>query len=191
MISSTLSATCFTACLIAAILDFMAAFLLQRTDFTQCAYTSSNTTVSCASPICPSLELHARTCYCCYLYDSRTKGGCNTPLLLAKQTYFSGVDSCNDVTDTLQPMLSAMGGLNLVAAIISMVYVFQSNPILHHKEKSSASRCNQHKGYSNNRIFHIIKMILNHLLCRIANNKDATKDEAANDAEITNTSSNC
>ena len=143
----------------------MAAFLLQRTNFTQCAYTNNGTTVSCASPVCPNLELQARTCYCCYLYDYRTNGGCSTPLLLAKQTYFSGVDSCSAISNTLQPMLSAMGGLNLLAAIISMVYVFQSNPILY-QEQQDPKPPSTH--YSNNapRIFHIIKTKANNPLGR-------------------------
>ena len=116
-------------CLTGAILDVMAAHLLGSTDFTACSYTNVATTVSCASSICPSLEVRARTCYCCHLYEERTENGCDSPLLLAKQTYFSGVDSCDALSSILYPMLSAMGGLSLAAAIISMVYVFQSNPV--------------------------------------------------------------
>ena len=168
-------------------MDIIAAYLLQRTDFNQCAYTSVNATVSCSSPVCSSLTLPARTCYCCYLYDSLTEGGCNTPMYLARQTYFSGVDSCSDITTTLQPMLSAMGGINLLASIISMVYVFQTNPIVYSDKEDSAPAANeQHRGQYIDKMLHSIKMIINYLLCRTTT-KDATETEkATRDNDLTN-----
>ena len=138
----------------------MAAFLLQRTDFTQCAYTSSVMMVSCASPVCPNLQLQASTCYCCYLYNTRTKGGCDTPLLLAKQTYFSGVDSCSAITSTLQPMLSTMAGLNLLAAVMSMIYIFQSNPIVYQEERDSKPPST----HNSNKLFCTVKAMADYLL---------------------------
>lgn len=168
-----LSGVCFTACVIGAILDIMAAFLLQRTDFTLCAYTSSATTIFCTSPVCPNLEVQARTCYCCYLYDYRTKGGCGTPLLLAKQTYFSGVDSCSAITSTLQPMLSAMGGLNLLAAIMSVVYIFQSNPIAYQGQRDSST----HNSNNGLKIFHTVKTMAGYLLGHTKQFKNVTETE--------------
>ena len=158
-----LSGVCFTACVIGAILDIMAAFLLQRTDFTQCAYTSSAIMVSCASPVCPNLQVQANTCYCCYLYDTRTKGGCDTSLLLAKQTYFSGVDSCSAITSTLQPMLSTMAGLNLLAAVMSMVYIFQSNPIVYQEQRDSKPP-STHNNNNSLKILRTVKAMAGYLL---------------------------
>lgn len=159
----------------------MAAFLLQRTDFTLCAYTSSATTISCTSPLCPSLEVQPRTCICCYLYDTRTKGGCETPLFLAKQTYFSGVDSCSAITSTLQPMLSAMGGLNLLAAVMSMVYIFQSNPIVYQEQRDSESPAT----HNSNKILHTIKTMAGYLLSRTKQFKNMTGTETT-DIDIDN-----
>ena len=162
----------------------MASFLLQRTDFTQCAYTSNATTIFCTSPVCPNLEVQARTCYCCYLYDHRTKGGCSTQLLLAKQTYFSEVESCNTVTSTLQPMLSAMGVLNLLAAIISMVSIFQSNPILYHKQRDSKPP-STHSSNNGLRILRTIKTMAGHLLGRTKQFKNVAGMETT-DMDIDN-----
>ena len=176
-----LSGVCFTTCVIGAILDIMAAFLLQRTDFTLCAYTDSATTVFCASPVCPNLEVQARTCYCCYLYDHRTKGGCDTPLLLAKQTYFSGVDSCSVITSTLQPMLGAMGGLNLLAAIMSMVYIFQSNPIAYQEQRDSST----HNSNNGLKILYTVKIMAGSLLGHTKQFKNVTGTETT-DIDIDN-----
>lgn len=173
-----LSGVCFTACIIGAILDIIATFLLQRTDFTQCAYTSNATTVFCTSPACPNLEVQARTCYCCYLYDYHTKGSCSTPLLLAKQTHFSGVESCSTIASTLQPMLSVMGGLNLLAAIISVVYIFQSNPILYHKQRAQDSRSpSTHSSKNSLRILCTIKTMAGNLLGRTKQFKNVAGTE--------------
>ena len=190
MISSTISVACFTGCLIGAILDLMAAYLLHRTDFTQCAYSSSNTTVSCPSPICPTLTLQPRTCYCCYLYTSRTGGNCNTPMYLAKQTYFSGVESCSDISDTLQPMISTMGALNLAAAIVSVVYVFQNRPIQYQRDRDSQKASNQRKdnGRSSNKMLYAIKMTVNYLICRTRN--EDVREEAIRDTDIEVTNEN-
>ena len=157
----------------------MAAFLLQRTDFTQCAYASSATTVPCASPVCPNLEVQARTCYCCYLYDHHTREGCDTPLLLAKQTYFSGVDSCSAITSTLQPMLSTMGGLNLLAAIISMVYIFQSNPIVY-QERRNPKSLSTHNSNSVLKMLRTVKTVAGYFLGRTKQPKNETGTEITN-----------
>ena len=164
MISSTLSVMCFISCSIGTILDFLAAYLLHRTDFTQCAYTSSSATVSCSTPICPNITLQARTCYCCYLYDSRTQGDCETTMYLDKQTYFSGVESCSNISNTLPLMLSSVGAVNLGAAIVSVIYVFQNRLGTYHAEKECTQASNQDS--SSNRITHTFKVIINYLKCR-------------------------
>ena len=196
MISSTLSIMCFISCLIGTILDFLAAYLLHRTDFTQCAYTSSSTTVPCSSPACPSITLQARTCYCCYLYASRTQGGCHTPMYLAKQTYFSGVESCSDISNTLKLMLSSVGAVNLVAAIVSVIYVFQNRLNMYHGKKECTQASSQQKDNSSNKIAHTFKIIINYLKCQTlqtyrANDNVAISEEATRgtDIVVTNESS--
>ena len=161
----------------------MAAFLLQRTDFTQCAYTSSVMMVSCASSVCPNLRLQASTCYCCYLYDTRTKGGCDTPLLLAKQTYFSGVDSCSAIISTLQPMLSTMAGLNLLAAVMSMVYIFQSNPIVYQEERDSKLP-STHNSNNGLKLFRTVKAMADYLLGHIKQFKSVSETTDTNNIII-------
>ena len=196
MISSTLSVVCFISCSIGTILDFLAAYLLHRTDFTQCAYTNSTATVPCSSPTCPSITLQARTCYCCYLYASRTQGGCHTPMYLAKQTYFSGVESCSDISNTLKVMLTNVGAVNLAAAIVSVVYVFQNRLNVYHGEKECTQASNQQKDSSSNRIAHTFKVIINYLKCHTLQTYDiddniAISEEATigTDIAVTNESS--
>ena len=193
MIGSTLSIICFTSCLIGVILDFMAAYLLHRTDFTQCAYTSSSATVTCPSPTCPNITLQARTCYCCYLYASRTQGGCHTPMYLAKQTYFSGVNSCSDISNTLKLMLSSVGAVNLAAAIVSVVCVFQNSLNLYRGEKDSTQASNQQKDNSSNRIAHTFKVIINYVKCwtlQTYRANDIEEETRGTDVGVTNEQQN-
>ena len=191
MISSAISCLCFIACIVGFILDIIAAYQLQNTDFTQCAYTGTNTTVSCSSPTCPTLALPARTCYCCYLYDSRTEGGCDSPMFLAKQTYFSGVESCTGIDSFLRPLLSSTGGINLLAAIISVVYVFQTDPVQYRDEKGATKAGNKHEqGSKFDKIFHWAKGVVKRITCCARRNEPAEQVmEATNEnyIDVTNT----
>ena len=65
-------------------------------------------------------------------------------------------------------MLSAMGGINLTAAIVSVVYLFQNNPVLYPKKKKSKPDSE----HNYNKILHTIKMTINRLLFRTARKGD-------------------
>ena len=76
-------------------------------------------------------------------------------------------------------MLSAMGGLNLAAAIVSVVYVFQSTPVLYPKKnKKAVPDSSRNYKVMYDRILHSIKMTFNRLLLRTAGKRDS--DEESN-----------
>ena len=115
----------------------MAAYFLEQTDFSRCSYTPDALTASCESDICPHLRVPARSCYCCYLYEYRDNGGCETPLLAAKQTYFSSVSSCDVIPNALQPLLYSLSALSVAGTLVNILFLFKSSPALgsHDEEK--------------------------------------------------------
>ena len=120
-----------------AVVDILAAYLLQQTDFSKCAYTYTELTASCESDECSHLKLPSKTCYCCYLYESRDDGGCETPLLLSKQTYFTSISSCEVIPNQLQPMLYCLGLLSLLSVLVNVVFFFMTTPIRYPGEKDA------------------------------------------------------
>lgn len=78
-------------------------------------------------------------------------------------------------------MLSAMGGLNLLAAVMSMVYIFQSNPIVYQEQRDSESPAT----HNSNKILHTIKTMAGYLLSRTKQFKNMTGTETT-DIDIDN-----
>ena len=83
-------------------------------------------------------------------------------------------------------MLSAMGGLNLAAAIVSVVYVFQSTPVLYPKKnKKAVPDSSRNYKVMYDRILHSIKMTLNRLLLRTARKRESDEESNPIEPELT------
>lgn len=116
-------------CLLAAVVDGTGSYFIARTSFAKCKHTSKQMDSPCATDSCTAMILPANTCYCCYLIEAM-EDECEVPLLLGKQPVFSGVNSCLDVSVKLRIMLSILTVLHVLGAILSMVSMFKTTPVL-------------------------------------------------------------
>lgn len=84
-------------------------------------------------------------------------------------------------------MLSSMGAVNLVAAIFSVVYVFQNRLNMYQGEKEGTQASSQQKN-SSNRIAHTFQVIINYLKCQTLQtyraNDRAVAEEATRGTDI-------
>ena len=76
----------------------------------------------CTQPTYPP-----RTCYCCDVFESQTK--CSVTLLLGQRHYYSGVGSCNAVSDSLKLSLVFLTCFHIVLAILSLFGVGMTKPL--------------------------------------------------------------
>ena len=187
--SAIISIVAFAGCLVAAIIDTVAYFLLTNTNFSQCEYANRTTTASCSSPLCPTLELSPGTCYCCYLYNDRTAGGCDTQFLLGKQTVFSEVSSCEAISGVLQPILGTLCALNVSAAVMCVVYFFQTSP-LRYLVKTTDKKAGQEKNTTTKSVLvERVKGFLCKMFCqkRISQQADSTEPSGFSDDVVRTT----
>ena len=121
-------------CSIAAIIDGIVAYFLQRTNFGERSYTSTALVSPCDNSDCGGIEFPANTCYCCHILES-LQDPCEVPLLLGRKYYFSSVKSYMSVAGELRIMLSVLTVLHIVNAIICVVSIFKTSSIEHGRTK--------------------------------------------------------
>ena len=129
-----LNTASLVVCLTAAIIDGIAAYFLQRTNFGECSYTSTALVSPCDNSDCSGIEFPANTCYCCHILET-LQDQCEVPLLMGRKYYFSSVKSCMSVASELRIMLSILTVLHIVNAIICVVGIFKTSSIEHVKTK--------------------------------------------------------
>jgi hypothetical protein len=119
----------FTTGLVAVNTDGIAAYLLLKIEYNQCAYTPVSLANPCSNPDCPDIHLPNNTCYCCYILEGYPGGRCSVSYLLGAQYYYSSVNSCYDIQSTLMVLLFLLSGLHLLNATLSAVGVFITRPV--------------------------------------------------------------
>ena len=129
-----LNTASLVVCLTAAIIDGIAAYFLQRTNFRECSYTSTALVSPCDNSDCSGIEFPANTCYCCHILET-LQDQCEVPLLMGQKYYFSSVKSCMSVGGELRIMLSILTVLHIVNSIICVVGVFKTSSIEHVRTK--------------------------------------------------------
>ena len=129
-----LNTASLVVCLTAAIIDGIAAYFLQRTNFGECSYTSTALVSPCDNSDCSGIEFPANTCYCCHILET-LQDQCEVPLLMGRKYYFSSVKSCMSVASELRIMLSILTVLHIVNAIICVVGIFKTSSIEHVRTK--------------------------------------------------------
>ena len=120
---------CFMVCLCAFITDVIAAYLLQRTQFQHCSYTTDSMLSSCDNADCSGIQFPPNTCYCCHIMEN-IQSDCDIPLLFGKQYYFSNVDSCMDIAGGLRIKLCILPILHAFNAVLCVIGVCKTSPIM-------------------------------------------------------------
>ena len=129
-----LNTASLVVCLTAAIIDGIAAYFLQRTNFRECSYTSTALVSPCDNSDCSGIEFPVNTCYCCHILET-LQDQCEVPLLMGQKYYFSSVKSCMSVGGELRIMLSILTVLHIVNSIICVVGIFKTSSIEHVRTK--------------------------------------------------------
>ena len=120
---------CFMVCLCGFITDVIAGYLLQRTQFKHCSYTTESMLSSCDNADCSGIEFPPNTCYCCHIMEN-IQSDCDIPLLFGKQYYFSNVDSCMDIAGGLRIKLSILPILHAFNAVLCVIGVCKTSPVM-------------------------------------------------------------